>query len=157
MDIMTHTLLGFFVLGTVAARPTLEFAKNWNNDQKAAWNTIETHWQHITKGEVEEFVSYIHPDFTGFGHESPLLIDKASIAKWVGFWGKNINIPVYDLQPVSVSAFGNFAVVHYYLFALEMHGEKSVRTVRRYTTTLIKEKEKWLVIANQNALLPSDW
>jgi hypothetical protein len=142
---------------SMSLRPTQEFAVNWTDEERGVWKTIETHWGHITKGEVEQFLNSIHPEFTGFGHESPLLIDKESIKHWVGFWGKNINIPIYELQPLYVKAYDSFAIVHYYLLALEMHGGQGKRFTRRYSSTLKKENGKWLVVANQNALMPSDW
>jgi len=158
MEALSGLVMAFAAIGSVASvRPTREFENSWGQGEKDAWVAIEKHWGHITKGEVDKFLSYIHPEFTGFGHESPLLIDRGSIEHWVGFWGKNIDIPVYELQPLHVKAFDGFAVVHYYLFALEKHGHEMKRFVRRYSTTMKKEDGRWLVIANQNALMPTDW
>ena len=145
------------IMNTIPSRPVWNVAATWTEAEKAAWKAIEDHWDYLTKGDVEKFLSHIHPKFTGFGHESPLLIDKASLQRWVGFWIKSITIPVYELQPVYAAAYDNFAILHYYIFALEKGEKSAMRTIRRYTTTLIKENGKWLILGNQNQLLPGDW
>lgn len=131
-------------------RPAWVAAQDWSKDQENTWKSIQEHWAHLVGGDTEKFLSYLHPHFTGFGHESPLLIDKESIRKWVGFWIKNTKIPVYELQPIYVSVHGNFAVVHYFIFTLEVSETKSERVIRRYTSTCVKEKNKWLIIGNHN-------
>lgn len=124
--------------------------KTWNDEQKAVWKAIEEHWLYLTTGDTPRFLTYLHPNFTGYGHESPLLITKDSIAKWVVFWINNIKIPVHELQPIALASYGNFAVVHYYISTLEIAKEHGERVIRRYTTTLVKEKDRWLIIGNHN-------
>lgn len=144
-------LMALFCAGTAkSASASWPVMRNWNEDQKSVWRSIEDHWMYLTSGDTEKFLSYLHPNFTGYGHESPLLINKDSIAKWVVFWIKNTQIPVHELQPMAVSVYDNFAVVHYYISTLEIGKEKTERVIRRYTSTCVKDKGKWLIIGNHN-------
>jgi hypothetical protein len=159
MNELLQSLIGLTLFCTIVpSRPTWSMAEQWSQAQKGAWETIESHWQKIVQGDVESFISYIHPQFTGFGHESPLMIDRDTLEKWVGFWTKTTKIPVYELQPVHINVFGDqVAVVHYYIFTVEKTEKEGKRVVRRYTTTLLKENGKWLIIGNQNQLMGPDY
>ena len=153
MEKLLSILLMSALMCTLAVKPLWAQMTDWNEDQKNVWKSIEEHWGYLVSGDTEKFLSYLHPNFTGFGHESPILINKNSIATWVVFWIKNTKIPVYELQPISVLAYGDFAVVHYYISTLEISKEKTERVIRRYTSTCVKDKDtkgKWLVIGNHN-------
>ena len=150
MQELALLMAGFALMGAVAPRPTWALTQNWGTEEKSVWKIIEDHWAYLTSGDIEKFLTYLHPKFTGFGHESPLMIDKESIVKWVGIWIKNVKIPIHELDPIRVSVYGDFAVVHYYIQTLEKGEAKTERVIRRYTTTLINEKGKWSIIGNHN-------
>ena len=62
---------------------------NWSEEQQSVWKCLEDHWDHLINARVDEFLKFIHEDFLGYGHESPINIDRPWLEKWVGFWTKS--------------------------------------------------------------------
>ncbi len=127
--------------------------EEWSAEQQTIWKELERHWEILTQGKVKEFLEFIHPEFRGFGHESPLMLDKKWLTKWVGFWCENTKFPIHYISPISCGIFGNIAILQYYLFTIEKSLEGGRRSVRRYTMTWMKDKNKWQVIASHNNLM----
>ncbi len=124
--------------------------EEWSKEQKELWQELDRHWELLTQAKVNEFLEYIHPEFRGFGHESPLMIDKKWLAKWVGFWCETTRFPIHYVSPISCGIFGNIGILQYYLFTIEKNVEGAGRSVRRYTMTWMKENGRWHVIASHN-------
>ncbi len=127
--------------------------EEWSPAQKEIWQQLTRHWEILTQGKVKEFMDYIHPEFRGFGHESPLMLNKEWLEKWVGFWCANTKFAIYHISPISCGIFGQTAILQYYLFTIEKNLEGGRRSVRRYTMTWLNEKNKWRVIASHNNLM----
>ena len=64
------------MIGGVTMESKSSYPEEWSETQKEVWNCIVDHWELLVNGKVSDFLEYIHPDFIGFGHESPLSIDK---------------------------------------------------------------------------------
>ncbi len=124
--------------------------EEWSKEQKELWTELERHWELLTQAKVNEFLEYILPEFRGFGHESPLMLDKKWLAKWVGFWCETTKFPVHYISPISCGVFENVGIIQYYLFTIEKNAEGSGRSVRRYTMTWVKRDGKWKVLASHN-------
>ena len=128
--------------------------ENWNKDQNSVWKCVEDHWDHLISKRVKEFISYIHKDFIGFGHESPINIDRPWLEKWVGFWTKTTDILICELRPIDIKLHGDIAIVQYFIFTIEKNVEGGKRIIRRYTMTWQRQsKDKWVVIGSQNNLM----
>ena len=121
-----------------------------SKEQKEIWQRLVDHWDCIVHARVDEFMEYIHPEFRGFGHESPLMLDKQWLKKWVGFWCETTRFPIHYLSPISIGVFGNVAIIQYFIFTIEKNFAGAGRSVRRYTMTWIKEKNQWQVLASHN-------
>lgn len=126
---------------------------NWSQQQNEVWQCLEEHWDHLINGRVNEFLKYIHTDFIGFGHESPINIDRPWLNKWVGFWSKTTQIAICELRPVDIKIHQDIAVVQYFIFTIEKNAEGGKRVIRRYTMTWKKEPERWVVIGSHNNLM----
>ena len=126
---------------------------NWTQQQKDVWRCLEDHWDHLINARVDDFLKYIHEDFIGFGHESPINIDRNWLDKWVGFWTKNTKIAICELRPIEVKIHGDIAILQYFIFTIERNAEGGKRVIRRYTMTWKKEKERWVVIGSHNNLM----
>lgn len=126
---------------------------NWSQQQNEVWQCLEEHWDHLVNGRVNEFLKYIHADFIGFGHESPINIDRPWLNKWVGFWSKTTQIAICELRPVDIKIHQDIAVVQYFIFTIEKNAEGGKRVIRRYTMTWKKEPERWVVIGSHNNLM----
>lgn len=125
----------------------------WNKEQLDVWSSIEKHWEHLINKRVDEFIKYIHPDFIGFGHESPVNIDRNWLYKWVGFWTKTTEIMIAELKPVDIRIQGDIAIVQYFIFTIEKNVEGGKRVIRRYTMTWKKSTDRWVVIGSHNNLM----
>jgi len=127
--------------------------ENWGAVEREVWGCIETHWEHLIAKRVDEFIKYIHPAMVGYGHESPIPVDRPWLEKWVGFWTKNTNIAICELRPVQIKLHGDIAIVQYLIFTVEINSEGGKRVIRRYTMTWKKGPDRWQVIASHNNLM----
>ncbi len=127
--------------------------KNWSKEQNEVWDCLEAHWDHLISARVDEFLKYIHPEFLGFGHESPINIDRPWLEKWVGFWTKTTKIAICELRPVDIRIHGDIAIVQYFIFTIEKNDEGGKRVIRRYTMTWKKHSNRWVVIGSHNNLM----
>jgi len=126
----------------------------WDNAQREVWNTLESHWQALISGKIDDFLKYIHPKFIGYGHESPLPVDKPWLEKWVGFWAKSTKIVICELRPINLVVHGDLAILQYMIFTIEQNQvDQGKRVIRRYTMTWQKQSEGWKVIASHNNLM----
>ena len=126
---------------------------NWTKTQNEVWQCLEDHWDHLIHKRVDEFIKYIHPDFIGFGHESPVAIDRPWLNKWVGFWTKSTEIVICELKPIDIRLHGDIAIIQYFIFTIEKNVEGGKRVIRRYTMTWQKQVDRWVVIASHNNLM----
>lgn len=128
-------------------------SKEWTKEQKEIWAVIEDHWNCLVEGKVERFLQYVHPDFVGFGHESPYPVDEGWLKHWVGSWSKNTNFLIHALKPMHIVLHDNIAIVQYCLFTITKNDVSAGNSsIRRYTMTWKKEGGKWRVIASHNNL-----
>ena len=127
--------------------------KNWSQEQNSVWKSVEEHWDHLIHARVEEFIKYIHPDFIGFGHESPINIDRPWLEKWVGFWTHSTKIAICELRPIDIRIHADIAIVQYFIFTIEKNESGGKRMIRRYTMTWKKQKDHWVVIGSHNNLM----
>ena len=125
----------------------------WNQEQKDVWKCVEDHWDHLINKRVDDFIQYIHEDFIGFGHESPINIDRPWLQKWVGFWTKTTEIVICELRPIDIRIQGDIAILQYFIFTIEKSMEGGKRVIRRYTMTWKKQEDRWVVIGSHNNLM----
>ncbi|MBF0523312.1 MAG: nuclear transport factor 2 family protein [Candidatus Omnitrophica bacterium] len=127
--------------------------KTWNKKQQHVWKCLEDHWDHLIHARVEEFLKFIHDDFIGFGHESPINIDKPWLEKWVGFWTKSTEIVICELRPIEIKVYADIAIVQYFIFTIEKNTQGGKKVIRRYTMTWKKNGDIWQVIGSHNNLM----
>ncbi len=125
----------------------------WNAEQNEVWGCVEAHWDHLINKRVDEFLKYIDDAMVGYGHESPIHVDKPWLKKWVGFWTKTTDILICELRPVQIKLHDGVAIVQYFIFTIEKNLEGGKRVIRRYTQTWQKNKKQWVVIGSHNNLM----
>jgi len=135
------------MLALTSNKPT-----NWSQEQRSVWQCVEDHWDHLINKRVDEFLNFIHEDFLGYGHESPINIDRPWLEKWVGFWTKSTDIVICELRPQNIQIHGDIAIVQYFIFTIEKSSEGGKRVIRRYTMTWQNQGDRWVVIASHNNL-----
>ena len=127
--------------------------KTWSKEQNEVWQCVEDHWDHLINKRVDEFIKYIHDDMMGYGHESPIPVDRPWLEKWVGFWTRSTNIAICELRPIQIKIHGDIAILQYFIFTVEVNAEGGKRVIRRYTMTWQKTKDRWVVIGSHNNLM----
>ncbi|HPN88516.1 MAG TPA: nuclear transport factor 2 family protein [Candidatus Omnitrophota bacterium] len=132
---------------------TSAMPKNWSKKQQHVWKCVEDHWDHLINKRIDAFKEYIHDDFIGFGHESPISIDKPWLEKWVGFWTKSTDIIICELRPIHIEIHADIAIVQYFIFTIEKNAGGGKRVIRRYTMTWKKNHDLWQVIGSHNNLM----
>lgn len=125
----------------------------WTETQLDVWRCLDEHWDLLITKNVGEFIKYIHPDMIGYGHESPIPVDRPWLEKWVGFWTKSTNIAIAELRPIQMKIHGDIAILQYLIFTVEVNAEGGKRVIRRYTMTWKKSTDRWVVIGSHNNLM----
>ena len=125
----------------------------WGAPEREVWGCLETHWDHLINMRVDEFIKFIHPSMIGYGHESPIPVDRPWLEKWVGFWTQSTKIAICELRPIQIKLHGDIAILQYFIFTVEINAEGGKRVIRRYTMTWKKTPERWVVIASHNNLV----
>lgn len=129
--------------------------EHFTQEQREVWSNLEKHWECLIAANIDEFLKFIHPQFIGYGHESPLPVDRPWLEKWIGFWAKNTKVANCELRPIDIRVHGSdLAVVQYFIFTIEMNqaSNKVKHVIRRYTMTWKKQADRWVVIASHNNL-----
>jgi hypothetical protein len=137
----------------MSSKLTSWIPENWGETEREVWGALETHWDHLINKRVDEFIKYIHPAMIGYGHESPIPVDRPWLEKWVGFWTQSTKIAICELRPVQIKLHGDIAILQYLIFTVEVNAEGGKRVIRRYTMTWKKTPERWVVIASHNNLM----
>jgi ketosteroid isomerase-like protein len=132
------------------------FGQEWSAAQKAVWDNVKTYWDLGDKGDVEGYLSYLHDDYRGWGNGSPLPLRKADVRKGVSHFFKLEKPELTWIEPVNIQILDDVAIVHYF-FALHFKDEEGKVQNRsgRWMDVLVKQGDRWLLIADQGGNNPS--
>ena len=125
------------------------FGQEWSEEQKEVWKNVETYWDLGVKEDLEGIMGYFHDDFIGWSNRRALPNNKASRRKSMSHSFETTTVLIQELQPVAINIHGNVAIVHYYYSELSKDVEgKENNASGRWTDILMKEGDKWLLIAD---------
>ncbi len=123
--------------------------------QKEVWSNVETYWKHDQAGETTAFMAYFHADYQGWGYDNALPGSKQRATKFITHSHQTSKTLVYDLQPLTVRVQGNIAYAHYLFTRVFKDAEgKQKREVGRWTDILMKDGNKWVLIADHGGEFP---
>jgi len=123
-------------------------AQEWNPAQKEVWKNVNDYWALMTKGDLNGFLDYFHQDYVGWDDNSPLPSTKEDVKKWMGYYFNGAKVPAYEIKPLAIKVYGDFAFVHYYYsMVIEKEG-KSETESGRWTDILMKQGTKWVLIGD---------
>lgn len=124
-------------------------AQEWSAAQREVWKTVETYWGHIERGELEQFMSYIHEDYFGWYNRSAFPNTKAECRRFNAHDFKTIKVLVQTIRPVGIKIHGQVAFVHFYYVQIIRNAEGKEQTLRgRWTDILMKQGDKWQCIGD---------
>lgn len=130
-----------------------------NQAESEVWNTIKEMnkcWTCGDPSELEKLSDYFHGEMVAItATDRYRLEDKeACVNGWKGF-SENTKIHFWKVKDPKIHLFGNAAVVTYYFdMSYDMMGQ-TINMAGRDMFTLIKENNKWMVVADQFSQYPS--
>lgn len=123
-------------------------AQEWSPSQKEVWKVETDLWAVFAKGDQAGFLEYFHPDYMGWDDNSALPNSKADTQKWFAVMMQGNKVLLYDIKPVGIRVFGDFAIVdYYYSLVNEKEGKKKAEE-GRWTDILMKQGNKWQLIGD---------
>ena len=122
-------------------------AQEWSAAQKEVLKAVELSWASWKEQNLEEFLSHLHPEFSGWSYSDDLPNSKDSEGKWAQFSFETEKLLIYEIKPVVIHVYNNVAIAHYYYSDVvkDTEGKQEARK-GRLTDILIKDEGKWLFI-----------
>ena len=146
-NIGLSVLITIFLISGIGFHSNVK-AQEWSAAQKDAWKFETDCWAAFAKGDVAGFLEFFHPDYMGWDDNSPLPNTKADTQKWFQLFAQGNKVFIYDIKPVGIRVFGDFAIVDYYYSLMsEMDGKKKAEE-GRWTDILMKQGNKYLLIGD---------
>lgn len=128
---------------------TLLAQEDWTSAQKEVWKNVNDYWACFSRGDVNCYMSYIHPDFEGWDNASLLPRKKADIEKNLNSFVQGSKVFTYSIKPLTVKVYGELAFVHYFhTMTIETKDGKKTIIEGRYTDILLKQGNKWVVVGD---------
>ena len=129
--------------------------EEWSSQQKEVWKNVETYWRLDAAGDTQAFLTYFHADYQGWNYGNVLPGSKERATKFITHDHQTSKTLVHDLQPVTVRVNGNIAYAHYlYTRVVKDVEGKQKREAGRWTDILMKDGNKWVMIADHGGEFP---
>jgi len=129
-----------------------------NKTETEVWNTVRELnrcWTCGDPAELDKLADYFHDEMVAITTTNRFRLEgkEACLRGWQGF-ARSVKIHSWKETDPKVQIFGNTAVVTYYFdMAFGLAGQ-TIHMEGRDMFTLIKENNKWLVIADQFSQYP---
>ena len=157
MKHLTKTGLTISVLSMFALSPSYVWGQEWSAEQKEIWKYVETAWVDAQEEDMEGLLSYFHEDFRGWANGDAMPRDKASSKMWNTLALETNDRLVSEIWPVGIQVFDNIAIVQYYFKYANKNSEGKLENVRgRWTDILMKQGDRWVVIADHGGVTSKD-
>jgi hypothetical protein len=124
------------------------FGQEWSKEQLGVMNVINAQWKAAMEKDSTWPDKFLHENFLGWSHESPMPRDKASIQKWDRYESENTTTLLFELYPVGIAIQGNTAVAHYFYSHASESKKEGRKTVKgQFTDILVKVDGTWRFLA----------
>jgi ketosteroid isomerase-like protein len=132
-------------------------AQEWSAEQQAVWAVVEGYWAAGAAEDLAAMMAAMDDDYLGWSNSDPIPGDKSSSEKWFKYGFEYYDWILYELKPVGISVFDDFAIVHYYYTGVykDVDGER-ISTEGRWTDILRKVGDKWLLIGDHGGRTDDD-
>jgi len=124
-------------------------AQEWSAAQKEVWKNVNDYWALMAKGDINGFFEYFHTDYIGWDNGDALPSTKEESRKMFTFFYTGVKVPVYQIKPVAIKVYGDFAFADYtYFMFMEMPDGKKKSEKGTWTDILTKQGNKWVMIGD---------
>ena len=135
--------VSFLMLGAEA------IAQEWTAEQLEVWRNVQTYSDLAAKGDVEGFVQYFHPEFSGWPVGSPVPQTQEERIDAVRHFMPQGRSLWTQLKPLAIKVHGDFAFVHYYYYSqLQQGDDEPQMEMGRWTDILMKQGNRWVMIGD---------
>lgn len=124
-------------------------------DEEAIKQTLVAMWAAIEDGDVEEYATYLHPDFTAFGEYDTYLAKgkELEVAAYADYLKRASGVHT-DMHHPEVTVKGDVAWITYYWTDHGMSGGERFSSRGKSTRIFVKEDGKWLCIHGHYTAVP---
>jgi ketosteroid isomerase-like protein len=124
-------------------------AQEWSAAQKEVWKNVNDYWALMAKGDINGFYEYFHTDYIGWDNGDALPSTKEESKKMFTFFMTGVKVPVYQIKPVAIKVYGDFAFADYvYTMVMETPDGKKKTEKGTWTDILTKQGNKWVMIGD---------
>ncbi len=132
-------------------------AQDWSPAQQAVWANVQAYWDLDGKGDLEGFLAYFHEDYSGWSFDDPVPTGKASARKWLGYGYESGQTLEQEIMPLAIRIHGDVAIVQYYFVrAVQDSDGKRRRETGNWTDVLLRQGDKWVLIADRGGVAPDE-
>ena len=123
--------------------------------QEEVKTTLVNMWKAIEEEDIEQYASYIHPDFTQFGEtDLKLKVGKETEVNGTYEWIKNSSDIHTEMEEPIVTIKDSVAWIVYYWKDRGTTNGEAFSSRGKSTRIFVKENGKWLCIHGHYTLLP---
>lgn len=112
------------------------------------WQYVEKYWGLWAERDLDGFLECHHVAYSGWDYDNPMHRGKLSAREWYEQEFKTRTVTTFDISPIDIKIHDDTAVIHYYFSILEQRAkEDEIKRSGRITDVLIKQSNKWVLIA----------
>jgi len=146
---MKNSVKTILIISTCLFLTTYVQSQNWSQEQTEVWKVVEGVWDAVQKGDAEIMVAFFHEDYKGWEWGDQYPRTKKTASEYFHYFFPSIHIITFSLEPMAIIVKNEMAVIHYYYTTLSEDGNgNSSEEKGRWTDIYVKEKGKWLMIAD---------
>jgi len=127
----------------------------WTAEQKEVLDFEQRIWSLNKPEQMQEQLAVFHPSYVGWSYERP--IPCPLHRQWLDYYSKISETTVWEITPLAIQVYGNFAFIHYY-YRIMVHDKiknEDNQENGRWTDILIKENGKWLIVGAHGGATPT--
>ena len=132
----------FLAVPPLAAQET-----EWSADEQAVVEWLKTFNEEAYAGGTDEFLSWMHPEFTSWNYSDRTPLDLESFTESVAEFFESFDSVRLGTRPVSVQVFDDVAVLHTWYREAITGGEGEGSYFGRWTLVLKKVDGDWKHLA----------
>jgi hypothetical protein len=129
--------------------------EKWTAEQKEVLAFEQKLWSLTKPEQMDEARAMFHPNYIGWNYGRP--VPTPILRQWWDYYSKASETIVWDISPLAIQVYGNFAFIDYYYSVMNHDKLKNEDKPEkgRWTDILMKENGKWLLIGDHGGEGPN--